>query len=190
MAMTCDAIIVGARCAGGALAPLLARSGVNTLVLDGDALPSDMPMSTHYIHQPGMDVLDELGIGDAVRKVAPASRRGFYLVETSRVHAGYPDGRAAYCVRRGTVDALVQEAATKAGATLRDRHRVVELVKDGERVTGVVAETPGGRETFHAKPSRASCSSTSRSERTTRRGSVRSRTAPSRRSRRSPRASC
>jgi flavin-dependent dehydrogenase len=146
-----DVIIVGSRCAGGALATLLARSGVKTLVLEADSLPSDMTMSTHYVHPPGMDVLDEIGVGDAVRKVAPPTKRGFYVVGTHRVLTDYPGGRAAYCVRRRTVDPLLQEAATKAGAELRDRHRVVELAMEDGRVTGVVAETPNGRETFRAK---------------------------------------
>src|SRR6185369_3614465 len=61
--MNYDVIIVGARCSGAALGTLLARSGVKTLILDADSLPSDMPMSTHYVHPPGMDVLDELGVG-------------------------------------------------------------------------------------------------------------------------------
>jgi flavin-dependent dehydrogenase len=41
-----DVIIVGARCAGGALATLLARSGTKTLILEADTLPSGMSMST------------------------------------------------------------------------------------------------------------------------------------------------
>ncbi|MGH7295773.1 MAG: FAD-dependent oxidoreductase, partial [Polyangiaceae bacterium] len=146
-----DVIIVGARCAGAALATSLARSGVKVLVLEADALPSDMSMSTHYIHPPGMDVLDELGVGDAVRKVAPPTTRGLWVMGPHRVLGNYPEGRTAHCVRRSTIDTLLQKAAADAGAELRDRHRVAELVKDGERVTGVVVESPAGRETLRAK---------------------------------------
>jgi flavin-dependent dehydrogenase len=149
--MSYDVIIVGARCAGSALATLLGRSGVKTLVLESDPLPSDMIMSTHFVHPPGMDVLDDLGVGDAVRRSAPPTKRAMYAVEKTRALMGYPEGRAAYCVRRGSVDALLQAAATKAGAELRERHRVVELVKEGDRVTGVVAETPRGQTTFRGK---------------------------------------
>jgi flavin-dependent dehydrogenase len=148
--MSYDIVIVGARCAGASLAALVAKSGMRTLVLDADALPSDMTMSTHYVHPPGMDVLDEVGVGEAVRKVTPPTRTGLFVVEGNRVFTSYADGRAAYCVRRTTVDALLQEAATKAGAELRERHRVVELVKDGDRVAGVVVETPRGRDTLRA----------------------------------------
>jgi len=146
-----DVIIVGARCAGAALGAMLAKRGMRTLVLDADALPSDMPMSTHYIQPPGMDVLDELGVGDAVRAVTPASTRILVGCEDTRFVVNLPPGRVAYCPRRITVDSLLQGAARRAGAELRDRHRVVGLVRDGERVAGVVVETPEGRVTLRAR---------------------------------------
>lgn len=148
--MTHDVIIVGARCAGAVLGALLAKAGVRVLLLDADALPSDMPMSTHFIQPPGMDVLDAIGVGDAVRAVTPPTRRLAVRCDGARLVSHYPDGRAGYCPRRVTIDTLLQEAAVAAGAELRDRHRVVELVHDGERVAGVVAETPQGRQTLRA----------------------------------------
>ena len=54
-----DVVIVGARCAGASLATLLSRAGVSVLLLDKDPLPSDQIISTHTIHPPGIDVLDE-----------------------------------------------------------------------------------------------------------------------------------
>jgi 2-polyprenyl-6-methoxyphenol hydroxylase-like FAD-dependent oxidoreductase len=66
-----DVVIVGARCAGSTLATFLARTGASVLLLDKDRLPSDQILSTHTIHPPGIDVLDEVGVGDAVRAVAP-----------------------------------------------------------------------------------------------------------------------
>ena len=49
-----DAIIVGARCAGSAIAMLLSRRGYRVLLIDRQAFPSDMTMSTHFIHQRGI----------------------------------------------------------------------------------------------------------------------------------------
>jgi len=40
-----DAIVVGARCAGSAIALLLARRGYRVLLLDRATFPSDMPTS-------------------------------------------------------------------------------------------------------------------------------------------------
>ena len=66
-----DVVIVGARCAGATLATFLARAGASVLLLDKDPLSTDQILSTHTIHPPGLDVLDQVGVGDAVRAVAP-----------------------------------------------------------------------------------------------------------------------
>ena len=44
------------------------------LLLDKDRLPSDQVLSTHTIHPPGLDILDDVGVGAAVRAVAPPTR--------------------------------------------------------------------------------------------------------------------
>ena len=56
---------------GATLATFLASAGASVLLLDKDRLPSDQILSTHTIHPPGLDVLDEIGVGDAVRDMAP-----------------------------------------------------------------------------------------------------------------------
>ena len=66
-----DVVIVGARCAGATLATFLGRAGASVLLLDKERLPSDQILSTHTIHPPGLDVLDDVGVGEAVRAVAP-----------------------------------------------------------------------------------------------------------------------
>lgn len=63
-----DAVIVGGRCAGAALAIYLARKGAAVTVLESDPLGTDQVISTHTIHPAGMDLLDELGVGAAVRE--------------------------------------------------------------------------------------------------------------------------
>lgn len=148
--MSHDVIIVGARCAGATLGALLARSGVKTLMLDAQAMPSGMPMSTHYLQAPGMDVLDQIGVGDAIRACTPATLRFRLRVERHDAFIEQPADRAGYCPRRSTLDPLIQQAAVKAGAELRDRSRVVDLLRDGQRVTGVVVQTARGRETLRA----------------------------------------
>jgi menaquinone-9 beta-reductase len=147
---TWDVIIVGARCAGASLGALLAARGVRTLILEASPLGTDMVLSTHYMQPPGMDVLDEIGVGDAVRAAAPPVRRFAAIADDAKVVSRYPDDRAGYCIRRMKLDSMLQDAAARAGAELRDHHTVVDLLHDGERVAGVVARTPSGTETFHA----------------------------------------
>lgn len=147
-----DVIIVGARCAGATLATYLARSGLRTLMVDAQAMPSDMPMSTHFLQPAGMAVLDEIGAGDALRALVPASPCLRFRVEGHDAYVRHPPERAGCCPRRLTLDPLLQQTAQAAGAELRDRTRVVDLLRDDRgRVTGVVVESAQhGRETLHA----------------------------------------
>ena len=131
-----DVVIVGARCAGATLATFLARAGGRVLVLDKDSLPSDYVLSTHGISPPGIDVLDEVGVGRAVRDVTPAARIIRVNAEGVVAEIELPDGRAEYCPRRERLDGLLQGAAVAAGAELSDRARVTALVHDNGRVRG------------------------------------------------------
>lgn len=141
--MTYDVVVVGARCAGAPLATFLAREGARVLVVDRDCLPSDQVLSTHTIHPPGMDVLDELGVGDDVRSQAPPARTGRLRKGDAWADVTFADGRAEYCPRRERLDALLQDAARAAGAEIRDRTRVTEMLFDGGRAVGVRLERDG-----------------------------------------------
>lgn len=145
-----DVIIVGARCAGAMLGAELARAGVKTLIVEADKAGADMPLSTHLVQPPGMRALDRLGVGERVRAVTPASSRFRFAVDAAEIFSEHALGGAAYCVRRATLDPLLQEAAAARGATLRFGTRVVELITEGERVAGVVVESAHGRERLTA----------------------------------------
>src|SRR5271156_5390062 len=99
-----DVIIVGARCAGGALGALLAKQGVRTLIVEASPRGTDMPMSTHLVQPPGMDALDRIGVGDKVRAVTPASPRFRFALDDASTLVTATEGRAAYCVRRSVID--------------------------------------------------------------------------------------
>ena len=104
--MEYDVVIVGARCAGASLATLLSRAGASVLLLDKDPLPSDQVISTHTIHPPGIDVLDELGVGTAVRDGSPATHLVRLRKNNAHVDLQFADGRAEYCPRRYRLDGL------------------------------------------------------------------------------------
>ena len=140
--MTWDAIVVGARCAGAPLARFVARGGKRVLVLDSAHMPSDQPLSTHFIQPYGMRVLDELGLGDRVRAIAPPVMTFVQAVGPHTMRLDLPYGGS--CPRRIDLDPLLLEGAREAGAEVRLQHRVVELLRDGTRVAGVVAEQADG----------------------------------------------
>ena len=57
---------VGARCAGSALGLLLVRRGYVVFLVDRNTFPSDMPMSSHCVHQRGIACLSRWGLRDQV----------------------------------------------------------------------------------------------------------------------------
>jgi flavin-dependent dehydrogenase len=120
----------------------LARAGKRVLLVDASPFPSDQPMSTHFIQPYGMTVLDELGLGDKVRAIAPPVRTLAQFVGPAQVRFRVPIGGC--CIRRVDLDHLLLDGARAAGAEARLQHRVVDLVRDGDRVTGVVAEDRNG----------------------------------------------
>src|SRR6478752_2890711 len=95
-----DVIVVGARCAGAALAVHLARAGLDVAMVDSAPLPGGHVASTHLIQPPGMDELDLLGLGDDVRDLAPALRRVRMFFDQHSSEFTYGPGRAAHCLRR------------------------------------------------------------------------------------------
>lgn len=50
----------------------------------------------------------------------------------------------AYAVRRTVLDEILVRAAAAAGAEVRERFSVQELVGDGERITGIRGHAVGG----------------------------------------------
>lgn len=142
-----DVIVVGARCAGAPTAMLLARQGYRVLVVDRSTFPSDI-MSTHYIHQAGVERLARWGLLDRVvasncppirhttLDVGPFALRGSPLAVNG---VG-----AAYAPRRFALDTILVEAARAAGAEVREGFVVEGLVWDGDRVAGIRGHSHGG----------------------------------------------
>lgn len=146
-----DVIVVGARCTGASLATLLARTGASVLLLDKDRLPSDQVISTHTVHPPGLEVLDELGVGNQVRQVATPMRVLRIGKNDACVDLSYADGRAEYCPRRERLDGLLQRAAVEAGAELMDHTVVTSLLEEAGRVAGVRVRREGAEHAFRAR---------------------------------------
>ncbi len=142
-----DAIVVGARCAGSPTAMLLARKGYRVLLVDKAAFPSDT-LSVHYIHQPGVSCLKRWGLLDrVVASNCPPVRRQCLDVGPFALEGTPPpvDGVAeGYAPRRTILDKMLVDAAAEAGAEVRERFTVDEIVTDGERVTGVRGHAAGG----------------------------------------------
>lgn len=146
-----DCVIVGGRCAGAPLARLLAQAGRRVVLVDAAALPKDQPLSTHFIHPYGMRILDELGLAGRVREVAPPVYTFRAGIGERVIRVQFPtESGGGCCPRRLDLDAILLDGAREAGAEVRTRCRVVEVLRDGERVVGVVTDEDGVRRELRA----------------------------------------
>jgi flavin-dependent dehydrogenase len=135
-----DVIVVGARCAGAPAAMLFARAGNRVLLVDRAAFPSDK-LSTLYIQQPGVKLLRDWGLLDAVTATGcpPLDHVVYRLGDVEVAGCAEPfDGiTAAYAPRRHLLDAILVDAAVAAGVGFRPKAAVEGVVVEDGRVVGV-----------------------------------------------------
>ncbi len=143
-----DAIVVGARCAGSPTAMLLARKGYRVLLVDKATFPSDT-MSSHFIRIPGVARLKHWGELDKIiaSKCPPIATFTIDLGPFALVGTPPPveDVATMYAPRRTVLDKILVDAAVEAGAEPREGFLVEEILRDGDRVTGIQGRGPGGQ---------------------------------------------
>jgi 2-polyprenyl-6-methoxyphenol hydroxylase-like FAD-dependent oxidoreductase len=149
MTTTYDAIVIGARAAGSPAAMLLAQQGYRVLLVDRATFPSDT-VSTHFIHAPGVAALRRWGLLDAVIE------SGAPPVETYSFDFGpftiagtplpYEGCSTAYGPRRTVLDKILVDAADRAGAEVRERFTVDELIIEDGIVVGIRGRGPNGQQ--------------------------------------------
>ena len=147
MSQAYDAIVVGARCAGSPTAMLLARRGHRVLLVDRATFPSDTT-STHLVHPPGVASLERWGLLDSVVATGspPIDTYAFDLGPFTISGApGTDEAPVAYAPRRTVLDKLLVDAASEAGAEVRERFTVESLVVEDGRVVGIRGHSKGGK---------------------------------------------
>jgi len=149
-----DAIIVGARCAGSSTAMLLARKGYRVLVVDKATFPSDT-ISTHLIHPLGVAALKRWGLLDRILATGcpPINMYAFdFGPFTITGTAASEEASVSYAPRRTVLDKLLVDAASEAGAEVREGFTVEQLVIADGHVTGIRGHGKGGQVvTEHAR---------------------------------------
>lgn len=149
-----DVIIVGARCAGSPLATLLARAGLKVALVEQATFPKET-LSSHLMEADALSFLMRLGVGEPVRAtgVRFLTRADIRLNEF-QVVAPFPlrfdDLGGAAFLRRHLLDAILAESAVEAGADLRMGTKVVEVLWDRGRVSGVKVQHGGVETELHA----------------------------------------
>jgi 2-polyprenyl-6-methoxyphenol hydroxylase-like FAD-dependent oxidoreductase len=141
-----DAIIVGARCAGSPTAMLLARKGYKVLVVDRATFPSDT-LSTHLIHPPGVAALQRWGLLDKLAATG-CPPIDWYLFDfgpfTIAGAPGTTENPVSYAPRRTILDKLLLDAASDAGAEVREAFTVEEIVWEEGKVAGIRGHSQEG----------------------------------------------
>ena len=145
-----DVVIVGGGPAGASTAFVLARAGVNVIILDRERFPRDKPCA-EYLSPQASRVLHDMGVleriesrdpshlaGMTVR--APSGRRLRGDFAASHGYRGFRDRGLA--IRRYVLDTMLLDAARDAGARVVEGSRVGDVVRDGKgRVRGVRASS-------------------------------------------------
>jgi flavin-dependent dehydrogenase len=145
-----DVVIVGARPAGAATAMLLARRGLDVLVVDRAEYGRDT-VSTHALMRAGVLQLHRWGLLDAIIDAGtpPVRRTSFHYEDGSLAMSLKPAAGvdALYAPRRTLLDRLLVDAARGAGASIRFGATVKAVLREDDgRVTGVSGRDDGGRE--------------------------------------------
>jgi 2-polyprenyl-6-methoxyphenol hydroxylase-like FAD-dependent oxidoreductase len=138
-----DIVIVGGGLTGASLACALANGTRRILVLE--AREGRGPrFAGELIHPTGVDVLDQVGVLPALRRAGGIELAGFAIAIAGRATTRLPyaeirDGRPhGFAIEHHDMVAVLRrEAAARNGVEIRFGKRVLELVRQGDRVTGV-----------------------------------------------------
>jgi 2-polyprenyl-6-methoxyphenol hydroxylase-like FAD-dependent oxidoreductase len=142
---------VGAGPAGAATAILLAQQELSVVLLDRARFPRDK-VCGEYLSPEGTRILDRLGVLDAVESQGARPLRGMRILapDGTLLVGDYPTEGPwrgyrphALAVRRRVLDATLVERARAVGVVVREGIRVVDLLREGRRIAGVVAEPVG-----------------------------------------------
>ncbi|MCU1640689.1 MAG: sqlE [Nocardia sp.] len=140
-----DVLVVGAGPAGSAAAAWAAQAGRDVLLTDSAVFPRDKTCGDGLTPRATAE-LEHLGLGDWLR--AHTINRGLRMAGFGReALLPWPGGSfPAYgsAVPRTELDDKLRETAVKFGARMVQGAKVVEVARDGDRITGVTIKTDSG----------------------------------------------
>lgn len=146
-----DVIVIGGRPAGSTLAARLGKYGINTLLVERGTFPSLPATSCPIIYAATMQMLDEIGADEAEYAYDTPKITRLHLHGRS-VQSGFDipadNGRDyAYAIDRARFDhSLWKTAARYPTVTARTSFTVTDVLRDGDRVSGIIGKNKNGDE--------------------------------------------
>ncbi|MEW6734704.1 MAG: FAD-dependent monooxygenase [Acidobacteriota bacterium] len=147
-------IVVGAGPAGATLAYLMARNGVSVLLLE-KYHDFERLFRGEGLQPSGIDAFQQMGLGEKLMQLPKAIVKTMELYQGGRVCVRIPTEQLGFIVCFISQPALLQMLVSEAhqyrsfqielGATVRD------LLREGDRVVGVIADTSAGRREYTAE---------------------------------------
>ena len=158
-----DAILIGAGPAGSSAATILAEKGHNVLLIEREKFPryhvgeSLLPFT--------FEPLKRLGLIDDMRSSSFTKKYSVQFISTSGeasqpfyFNSRYEDDVAqTWQVLRSEFDHMLLNTALSKGANVLEETQVLDLLREGERVTGVRVRTPDGNEVEYNAPITLDC---------------------------------
>lgn len=150
---THDVVVVGARAAGAATAMLLAREGLDVLVVDRGRYGADT-LSTHALMRAGVVQLHRWGLLDEVVAAAtPAVRTTTFRFADEEVRVTIKPSHgvnALYAPRRTVLDPILVDGARAAGAAFEYGTTVTAVIRDDTgRAVGIAGRDSRRRAVRH-----------------------------------------
>jgi geranylgeranyl reductase family protein len=135
-----DVVVVGAGPAGSATAALLARRGIDVLLIEKAAFPREKACG-EYLSPGVVAALDRIGVLPDVLQLEHARPLGMRIKTTTTEHlVRYDQGDGhirALSIQRPIFDQVLRDHAIRSGARLEERARVTGAHLNGDNVSGV-----------------------------------------------------
>ncbi len=143
-----EVLVVGAGPAGSAAAAWAARAGRDVVLLDAAVFPRDKTCGDGLTPRATKE-LEHLGLGEWLR--AHTVNHGLRMTGFGReALLSWPAGSFptyGSAVPRTELDDTLRQTAVKSGARMVEGAKVVDITRDGDRVTGVTVATGAGSRT-------------------------------------------